>query len=317
MKSKTIWTLVAGAVATVGLQSAVSRESLGLVLKGPVESIDRTAKTVTVLGQRISVPSTGELAVGSVVNVYGRLETTGRISSVAVEDLALNASGADALYLKGVVTAVFAETGHARVGGTDVDYTALLSTSSFRVPVAGEIAEFRGTVPRTGGVFLAAAVIGTGQAQAVIGTGQAKAVIGTGQAQAVIGTGQAQAVIGTGQAKAVIGTGQAQAVIGTGQAKAVIGTGQAQAVIGTGQAQAVIGTGQAQAVIGTGQAQAVIGTGQTKAVIGTGQAQAVIGTGQAQAVIGTGQAQAVIGTGQAKAVIGTGHTFAVIGTGST
>ena len=253
MNSKTVWTLIAGAVATVGLQPAYSRESFGLVLKGPVESIDRASRTATVLGQRISIANNAELAVGSVVIVYGRLEATGRISDVAVEDLALFASGADSLYLKGIVTAVSNQVGHLRIGTTDVDYTALLASSRFRVPVSGEVAEFRGTAPKTGGVFLAAAAIGTGNAQAVIGTGQTKAVIGTGNSLAVIGTGQSKAVIGTGQAKAVIGTGQAQAVIGTGQAQAVIGTGQVKAVIGTGQAQAVIGTGHTLAVIGTGQ----------------------------------------------------------------
>ena len=225
MKSRAILTFIAGAVATVSLHSAYARENLGLVLKGPVESVDPISKTVTVLGQRISVFGATNLSVGSVVNVYGRLEATGRISDVAVEDLAYFASGADSLYLKGVVTAVSQQVGHLRIGATDVDYTALLASSNFRVPAAGDVAEFSGTAPKTGGVFLAAAVIGTGQIEAVIGTG-AQAVIGTGtQTQAVIGTG-AQAVIGTGtQTQAVIGTG-AQAVIGTGtQTQAVIGTG--------------------------------------------------------------------------------------------
>jgi hypothetical protein len=258
MQKKTVRILFASAVATLATQSVFAGENVGLIIRGPIDSVDNTSNTVTVLGQRISVPNVAEMSVGSVVNVYGRLEATGRISSAAVENLAYYASGADSLYLRGIVSAVSQKVGRLRIASTEVDYTSLLASPEFRIPSLGDVAEFAGTVPNTGGVFLASAVIGTGKVQAVIGTGrEAQAVIGTGKVQAVIGTGrEAQAVIGTGKVQAVIGTGrEAQAVIGTGKVQAVIGTGrEAQAVIGTGKVQAVIGTGrEAQAVIGTGQ----------------------------------------------------------------
>ena len=259
MKIKTLY--FAAAIAALAASTAIPQEGASLILTGPIESVDEAMGTVTVLGQRISVRDSSKVLPGTVVNIYGKLESNGRLAATAMQNLSRFATGADVLYVKGIVTATSFLTGHLRVGGTDVDYTSLLASQDFRVPSLGEVVEFSGTQPNSRGVFLASLPVSG--ASSVIGTGHSSSVIGTGHSSSVIGTGHSSSVIGTGQASSVIGTGQASSVIGTGHSSSVIGTGQASSVIGTGQASSVIGTGHSSSVIGTGQASSVIGTGQS------------------------------------------------------
>ena len=212
MKLKTLY--FATAIATLAVSTAIPQEGASLILTGPIESVDTTMGTVTVLGQRISVRDSSKVLPGTVVNIYGTLESNGRLTAAAMQNLSRFATGADVLYIKGIVTATSALTGHLRVGGTDVDYTSLLASQDFRIPSVGEVVEFSGTQPGARGVFLASLPL-TG-VSSVIGTGHSSSVIGSGQASSVIGSGHSSSVIGSGQASSVIGSGQASSVIGSG-----------------------------------------------------------------------------------------------------
>ena len=188
MKIKTLY--FATAIATLAASTAIPQEEVSLILTGPIESVDEAMGTVTVLGQSISVRDSSKALSGTVVNIYGTLESNGRLAAAAMQNLSRFATGADVLYVKGLVTATSVLTGHLRVGGTDVDYTALLASQDFRIPSLGEMVEFSGTQPSARGVFLASLPV-TG-VSSVIGSGQASSVIGSGQASSVIGTGHSR-----------------------------------------------------------------------------------------------------------------------------
>jgi len=92
-------------------------------------------------------------------------------SAVVVKVSDYATMGSDSVYVKGRVTAISAQIGRFSIGSTQVDYTALLSDSSFRVPATGETIEVVGIQPTIRGVVLAAGVIQTGNKLGVIQTG--------------------------------------------------------------------------------------------------------------------------------------------------
>ena len=279
MKRKTLVVLAGALIATSAAQVFSANDEQELIFSGPVDSIDANSGAMSVLNHQVFTRGQLVADAGALVNVYGKLQSNGTVSDAVVEKVSDYAMGSDALYLKGKVTAVSAQIGRLAIGGTTVDYTALLSDSSFHVPALGDTVEIVGTQPTNRGVVLAAGVIQTGSAAGVIQTGSAAGVIQTGSAAGVIQTGSAAGVIQTGSAAGVIQTGYRLGVIQTGSAAGVIQTGSAAGVIQTGSAAGVIQTGSAAGVIQTGSAAGVIQTGSAAGVIQTGSAAGVIQTG--------------------------------------
>ena len=243
MKRKTLIVLAGAMIATSAAQVFSANDELELVFSGPVESIDANLGAMSVLNHQVFTRGLSIAGAGALVNVYGKLQPNGTVTDAVVEKVSDYAMGSDSLYLKGKVTAVTAQIGRIAIGGTTVDYTALLSDSSFHVPALGDTVEIVGTQPTNRGVILAAGVIQTGDRLGVIQTGSAAGVIQTGSAAGVIQTGSAAGVIQTGDRLGVIQTGSAAGVIQTGSAAGVIQTGSAAGVIQTGSAAGVIQTG--------------------------------------------------------------------------
>jgi hypothetical protein len=288
MNTKKLIALACAFLATVSAQVSLANGDLELIYSGPVEAVNVPSGELSVLGHQFVTRQPAAVAVGSRVNVYGRLLPNGAVASAVIERMSDYAMGSDSIYLKGHVTTVSAQIGRFSIGVTQVDYTALLSDSSFQPPVLGETIEVVGIQPTTRGIVLAAKVYSPTRSAGVIQTGSAAGVIQTGNKLGVIQTGSAAGVIQTGNKLGVIQTGSAAGVIQTGNKLGVIQTGSAAGVIQTGNKLGVIQTGSAAGVIQTGNKLGVIQTGSAAGVIQTGNKLGVIQTGSAAGVIQTG-----------------------------
>jgi hypothetical protein len=252
MKTRTLIALTCALFAMGPMQVSLANGDLEIIYSGPVEAVNAPGGELRVLGHQVSTREAAAIGVGSLVNVYGRLLPNGAVAGAVVEKVSDYAMGSDSVYVKGRVTAVSAQVGRLSIGGTQVDYTGLLSDSSFQLPAPGETIEVVGIQPASRGVVLAAEVYSVTRSAGVIQTGNAAGVIQTGNKLGVIQTGSAAGVIQTGNAAGVIQTGNKLGVIQTGSAAGVIQTGNAAGVIQTGNKLGVIQTGSAAGVIQTG-----------------------------------------------------------------
>ena len=198
MQTRTLIALTCGIFTMGSTQVSLAHGDLELIYSGPVEAINAPGGELRVLSHQVVVREPAVFGVGSLVNVYGRLLPNGTISSAVVQKVSDYAMGSDSIYVKGRVTAVSVQVGRFSIGGTQVDYTGLLSDSSFQLPVPGETIEVVGIQPTTRGVVLAAEVYSSTRSADVIQTGSKLGVIQTGSAAGVIQTGSAAGVIQTG-----------------------------------------------------------------------------------------------------------------------
>ena len=225
MKIRKLVALAAAFVAMSATQISSANGDLELIFSGSVDSVDAHSNALSVLNHQVIARGSSLVEVGAFVNVYGRLQPNGTISGAIVEKVSDYATGANTIYLKGSVTSVSAQIGRLSVGGAVVDYTALLSDSSFQLPQSGETIVIVGTQPSSRGVVLASNLFSRARQAGVIQTGNAAGVIQTGNSLGVIQTGSAAGVIQTGDKLGVIQTGSAAGVIQTGDTMGVIQTG--------------------------------------------------------------------------------------------
>jgi hypothetical protein len=182
-----------------------------LLLVGPVESVNLTTNTITVLGHRITIRDASAILPGHKINVFGGIETGGSTRAAIVQDTNTYASSGDQVLLTGRVDRIDRASGRLLMAGASVDYTALLAQPRFALPSVGDSIRITGTQPNAKGVVLAremirpAGVIGSTQAAGVIGSTQAAGVIGSTHAAGVIGSTQAAGVIGSTHAAGVMG----------------------------------------------------------------------------------------------------------------
>ncbi len=73
-----------------------------LLLSAPIEQLDRTSDTITVLGQQFH-SETGQLNVGQLVRVYGVLAKDGSVEDAVVQPTEAFAANGDPVFVKGVV----------------------------------------------------------------------------------------------------------------------------------------------------------------------------------------------------------------------
>ena len=187
--------------ATVGVSAALSVSTAysatgqqELLLSGAVESVDRATNTVIVLGHRLAIRDSSRILPGHRVNVFGKIGTDGVTKAEFVQDSNAYAASGDAVVVTGRVSAADYASGRVMIDGASVDYTALLSRSSFRVPMVGSAVRVAGTQPSGKGVILASEVVA---AVGVSGSSQAVGVSGSSQAVGVSGSSQAVGVSGS------------------------------------------------------------------------------------------------------------------------
>jgi hypothetical protein len=159
MKKYLIRAALLTACATSPVFAADQAESTTeFLISGPLEKVDAALGTVTVFGRDFVTDRASELTQGEIVNVYGSLQKDGSITSPIVEPTAQFGSGADPVYLKGLVTDVNGALGQVQVGDTIVDYTQQLANSEFKEPSVGQVLAVEGTQPLVKGVLLASAM---------------------------------------------------------------------------------------------------------------------------------------------------------------
>src|SRR5580700_8418352 len=136
--------------------SAKNLDASELLVSAPIESYDASTSKITVMGHDYS-STADNLAVGQIVNVYGVLAADGTTSETEVEATGTFASGADSLFLKGVVTDSDPTLGRIEVSGATVDYTSQLASNAFQAPAVGDVIAVSGSEPLIKGVVLAGA----------------------------------------------------------------------------------------------------------------------------------------------------------------
>jgi hypothetical protein len=222
-----------------------------LLISGPIESIDSSHNTVTVLGHSVTLAHVDSVQVGQLVRVYGSIGGGAALGTAQLQNLGTYANGYESLYLKGTVSAVTPSIARLRVGGAEVDYTALLANGRFAVPGVGTVVEIAGVLPSGHGLLLASSlrpVAGLG----VTGSGAPAGVTGSGSAVGVTGSGAPAGVTGSGSAVGVTGSGAPAGVTGSGSAVGVTGSGAPAGVTGSGSAVGVTGSGAPAGITGSG-----------------------------------------------------------------
>ena len=176
------------AAASAAICAGSNMEPYRLLLSGPVESVDNTKNTISVLGHRFVLKSTASILPGHRLNVFGGLASNGSLKAAMVQDTAQYAASGDKVLMVGAISAIDRSRGRLYLGGAAVDYTALLGNPQFMAPAVGEVVQISGTQPAGRNLILAAKINRT---QGVNAGGQALGVNAGGKAVGVNAGGQA------------------------------------------------------------------------------------------------------------------------------
>jgi hypothetical protein len=285
MNKKILSGLAIPLLIVVSTEALPAGGKLELLISGPVESIDVSSGTVTVLNRRVLATNASDVEIGSLVNVFGRLGNDGAVSGAVLENLANYNLGSDQLYLKGKVTGLSVNVGRVFVDGAIVDYTALLSDSTFRLPRLGDTVEVTGTQPAFRGVILGSSIRPSMGAAGVVSTGiKPSGVVSTGSPLGVVSTGiKPSGVVSTGSPLGVVSTGiKPSGVVSTGSPLGVVSTGiKPSGVVSTGSPLGVVSTGiKPSGVVSTGSPLGVVSTGiKPSGVVSTGSALGLVAGG--------------------------------------
>jgi hypothetical protein len=230
---------------TLGSIAGLAQSASGkyqVILSGPIESVNRSANSIVVLGHQLTVRNAAGFQPGHVVNVFGAVLSNGSTKAAIVQNTLRYAAGGDQVAVTGVVRGVDGLSGRIIVDGAKVDYTALLGNGRFSPPAIGELVQVLGTQPRAGGIVLAAQLIKQPPA-GVSGGGNVLGVSGGGNVLGVSGGGNGLGVSGGGNGLGVSGGGNGLGVSGGGNGLGVSGGGNGLGVSGGGNGLGVSGGG--------------------------------------------------------------------------
>ena len=159
-------------LASATLPEVTASITSDLMVLGPVESVDHKAGFFNVLGQTVRLSgSEGALrslrrslllvSTGVVVEVRGRLLTTGQIEAASIAiGSRQNVFGAQPLFVRGLVGTIDSSTGRLSIGNLIVDYTgALHSLDALSIRPGSEFLA-TGIQPTEGGSLVAVAARG-------------------------------------------------------------------------------------------------------------------------------------------------------------
>ena len=128
-----------------------------IVARGPIDSLDAKAATVSVMGRTLAFARSGNafssiqqsLAGGSSVQitVFAKLTVNGALKTAGVAlDSTPYVSGASEVVAAGRVSKLDVSSGRATVGGVVIDYTGLLASHDIRLNI-GDLIVVHGTRP--------------------------------------------------------------------------------------------------------------------------------------------------------------------------
>ncbi len=169
--------------------SAFASGGRELLFSAPIQQIDRTIGTVTVLGETFDA-KTDELAVGQIVNVYGVLAANGKATDTVVSGTANYGANGDPVFVKGTVTNSDPILGRIEVDGMSIDYTSQLSKPGFTAPSTGDVVEIAASQPAQKGTLVALAIGSDAYSAGATGGGTSL----SGSAAVVAGAGNSSGV---------------------------------------------------------------------------------------------------------------------------
>jgi hypothetical protein len=147
------------AIGGTGVNAIGGTGRAQVALLGPIDSVDQARRTITVLGRKLQLPTgeAGSRVLDSYLSgapiqvaVLGSLSKSGKLSNLRVQVLqSPYVAGTSEIVLTGIVQAVDVSTGLAVIGGTAVNFTALLETQASALRV-GSAVSVRGTMPQAG-----------------------------------------------------------------------------------------------------------------------------------------------------------------------
>src|SRR5438874_4650151 len=209
--------LLGTAAASTGL-AGVGGTGGELLVIGPVESVNATESTATILGQLVHTAAIDAVAVGNTVAVFGTARADGTIEASAIQSRGIYVPGATSIFVSGTVQRAEPALGRVVVSGVTVDLTSAMSYGMFSPAVGSKLA-ISGTQPVSRGLVL---VSGTrASVQGIAGTGSSvNGIAGTGSSVGgIAGTGSSvNGIAGTGSAvNGIAGTGSSvNGIAGTG-----------------------------------------------------------------------------------------------------
>jgi len=227
--------LLISALGATAVTCAFADSGRELLFSAPIQQLDRTIGTVTLLGQTFHTTA-DQLSIGQVVNVYGVLNKDGSISEALVQPTATYGANGDPVFVKGVVTNADSILGRVEVDGMSIDYTSQLAKPGFNAPSPGDVIAIAAAQPAQKGTLVAMAT-GSDAYTAGVSTGGTQITGGVGTLASSGSPGAAAAAMtGGGVAtSAMTGGGVAtSAMTGGGVATSAMTGGGARAAAMTG-----------------------------------------------------------------------------------
>ena len=159
----------ADAIIGTGLQKG---SNSALLMKGPIDQVDVTKGTFSLLGREFRIPNTSQLAAslqeamlsGRAVDmaVFAKIDGGGNLINAAAKIVDVQyVAGASQVVLSGKIAALDPSTARALVQGMTVDFTSLLTSGSVELK-RGDIVTFVGTLPQKGQQLIATGLIKRG-----------------------------------------------------------------------------------------------------------------------------------------------------------
>ncbi len=144
----------AGDALGIDAGDALGIDAGGIVLSGPVDSIDTVNGVFKSMGQVVmaSHDMLSGMSVGDLVSVEGSVVAAGWLYADGVSvSQDLYVPGATEVLVMGILSSVDLATGTAQIGGLTIDYTASLGSAD---APTGAIWSFGGTRPTSSGAML-------------------------------------------------------------------------------------------------------------------------------------------------------------------
>ena len=169
LKGRAIGGTGTDAIGGTGVNAIGGTGRRHVMLLGPVEAIDQSQGTITVLGRKLRLPTAEESAEDILaayasgtpiqVAVLGTMSKSGKVANLRLQALPTPyVAGVSEVVLTGSVQAVDTATGRAVVANQAIDISALLDTGAGTMRV-GNVVTVRGTMPQVGQAIAAAVLV--------------------------------------------------------------------------------------------------------------------------------------------------------------
>jgi hypothetical protein len=191
MKRSAVYWAVFAAIAATASTAEEARGGPELLVIGPVESVDVSTHSATVLGQRVTLTNVASLDVHNALAVFGFWRADGTIQATVVRDEGPYVAGATTVFLSGAVQRAEPSIGHAVVSGIRVDLTPAMASGAV-APAVGSKLAVRGIQAISRGVVTIDGIVGSGAtANGIVGSGAtANGIVGSGyRANGIVGSG--------------------------------------------------------------------------------------------------------------------------------